>query len=212
MTDNNYHNFVIKDGKFIGKFEEMYQKCSDPWCQDTAHFKYKYLSLALLKILGHESFKKILDIGCGKGKFTSKIKDEFPSAEVLGIDISETAINKAAERYRNITFRQLDITTSPVDYQKYDCIFMTEVVWYVLPHLERLFSEINEALKKSKGIFVTNNHLYHSEQKYGREYVTTIETLLRIMPFSIQHITENNRFKNYDVSIICTAGNGEMPA
>ena len=26
-----YQDLVIKDGKFIGKFEEMYQKFSDPW-------------------------------------------------------------------------------------------------------------------------------------------------------------------------------------
>ena len=27
----NYQDLVIKDGKFVGKFEEMYQKFSDPW-------------------------------------------------------------------------------------------------------------------------------------------------------------------------------------
>jgi len=26
-----YQDFVIKNGRFIGKFEEMYQKFSDPW-------------------------------------------------------------------------------------------------------------------------------------------------------------------------------------
>ena len=26
-----YQDLVIKDGKFVGKFEEMYQKFSDPW-------------------------------------------------------------------------------------------------------------------------------------------------------------------------------------
>ena len=26
-----YQDLVIKNGKFIGKFEEMYQKFSDPW-------------------------------------------------------------------------------------------------------------------------------------------------------------------------------------
>lgn len=209
--DNNYNDYVIRDGKFIGKFEEMYRKCPDPWYQDTKHFEYEYVCLVLLRISGHNSFKKILDIGCGKGRFTSMIKDEFQSAEVCGIDISETATNKAAAYYPNIEFQTLDITKTPLDYSKYDCIFMTEVIWYILPHLERLLSEINDGLKKSNGVFVLNNHLYQdSEQQYGREYVTTIETLLRIMPFNIKHVTENNRFKNHDVTIICTAGNGRM--
>ena len=26
-----YQDFVIKNGKFIGKFEDMYKKISDPW-------------------------------------------------------------------------------------------------------------------------------------------------------------------------------------
>ncbi len=26
-----YQDLVIKDGKFVGKFEEMYKKFSDPW-------------------------------------------------------------------------------------------------------------------------------------------------------------------------------------
>ncbi len=28
-----YQDYVIKDGKFIGRFEEMYQKFEDPWNQ-----------------------------------------------------------------------------------------------------------------------------------------------------------------------------------
>ena len=26
-----YKDYVIKNGKFVGKFDEMYQKFSDPW-------------------------------------------------------------------------------------------------------------------------------------------------------------------------------------
>jgi hypothetical protein len=26
-----YQDYVIKSGKFVGKFEEMYSKFSDPW-------------------------------------------------------------------------------------------------------------------------------------------------------------------------------------
>ena len=33
-----YQDYVIKDGKFIGKFEEMYQKFEDPWHQMELEF------------------------------------------------------------------------------------------------------------------------------------------------------------------------------
>ena len=35
---NRYQDYVIKDGKFIGDFEKMYQNCSDPWEQSNAKF------------------------------------------------------------------------------------------------------------------------------------------------------------------------------
>lgn len=26
-----YHNYTIKKGKFIGKFEDLFKECADPW-------------------------------------------------------------------------------------------------------------------------------------------------------------------------------------
>jgi hypothetical protein len=31
INSDNYRDYVIKDGKFIGAFEEMYQNIEDPW-------------------------------------------------------------------------------------------------------------------------------------------------------------------------------------
>jgi hypothetical protein len=31
IKSDDYHDYVIKDGKFIGAFEEMYQNIDDPW-------------------------------------------------------------------------------------------------------------------------------------------------------------------------------------
>ncbi len=208
MADDNYHDYVIKNGKFIGRFEEMYQRCCDPWNQDNENLIYKQLSLELLKILGYHKFNRILDIGCGKGRFTKSIKDTFADAEVCGIDISETAVKVAKKRYPDIIFKSVDITKDSLNYARYDCIIMTECIWYILPHLKDILSQIHDGLKTSKGVFVLNNHLYQdSEQKYGREYITTIETLMEKLPFKIEYIVENNRFEDYDVTIICKPSN-----
>jgi hypothetical protein len=29
----SYHDYIIKDGQFIGEFEKMYKHCEDPWMQ-----------------------------------------------------------------------------------------------------------------------------------------------------------------------------------
>lgn len=44
MNGRDYHDYVIKDGVFIGKFEEMYQKFDDPWHQiENMHLYYDKL-------------------------------------------------------------------------------------------------------------------------------------------------------------------------
>lgn len=204
MKDEKYHDYVIKNGKFIGKFEEMYRNCADPWYQDTKKFPYKELSVELLIKLGYKKFNRILDIGCGKGKFTNFIRNKFSNVDVYGIDISETAVKIARERYPGIIFQTVDVTNQSIIYSCFDCIFMTEVIWYVIPNLVDIFSQIREGLKHSNGIFILNNHLYQDgDQKYGREHITTIETLIEKLPFNILYILENNRFNDYNVSIIC---------
>ena len=201
-----YRDYVIKDGKFVGKFEEMYQNCDDPWNQDEGDFVFKSLSLDLLERLGYQDFQKILDIGCGKGRFTSEIQNRFPQAEVFGIDISESAIRKAEVKYPHIFFQQFDVRKASFQYQNFDCIFITEVIWYILPEIERVFREIHEGLKQSEGIFVLNNHFYQDdEQKYGREKITTLQTLLEIFPFHVEYTLENNRLDSHDVTIIASA-------
>lgn len=218
--DNNYHDYVIKDGRFIGRFEEMYQNCDDPWHQDKYEYSsegvvdghsYKRMSIECLKAIGYRNFNKILDIGCGKGNFTNFIHHSYPEAKIHAVDISETATTVAGNRYENIDFYCTDITREALDYSVYDCIFMNETMWYVLPQLKELFQQINTGLLRSQGIFVLNNHLYQDEKQiYGREYITTIETLLELMPFKIIHTLENNRFKNYDITIICKAADKQI--
>ena len=64
-----YQDLVIKDGKFVGKFEEMYQKFSDPWnllkynkLDNNLNYKIIYNYCNQLK---QKKKLTILEIGCG---------------------------------------------------------------------------------------------------------------------------------------------------
>jgi 23S rRNA (guanine745-N1)-methyltransferase len=48
--------------------------------------------------------KNLVDIGCGEGYYTSKIKENFDDIEIYGVDISKEAINLAAKIYKNINW------------------------------------------------------------------------------------------------------------
>jgi 2-polyprenyl-3-methyl-5-hydroxy-6-metoxy-1,4-benzoquinol methylase len=102
----SYHRFVFdsRRRRFVGQFEEMYRRESvegyDSWHQENLDTLARRVSIAML---ADRAYPRILDVGCGKGAFTSLLKTE--TNHVVGIDVSSTAIAKAAERYPGIDFR-----------------------------------------------------------------------------------------------------------
>lgn len=74
----------------------------DSWHQQNVDTVARRVSMAML---ADRSYPRILDVGCGKGAFTSLLKTE--TNHVVGIDVSRTAIAKAAARYPGIDFRVL---------------------------------------------------------------------------------------------------------
>src|SRR3989338_6728270 len=104
----DYHDYVFKDGKLVGKFEEMYQHSSEiPWHQDkTAYAVFSDIDIAILKQYKYDS---ICEIGCGFGHFTNRLYKELCSnnnepsplsfQQVTGIDVSQTAIEKASKQF-----------------------------------------------------------------------------------------------------------------
>lgn len=107
-----YHKYVfdIEQRRFIGDFETMYRNEAkenfDSWHQDDTRQLQRKIDLAILE---DYNFDKILDIGCGKGSLTHMLKKK--NNQVRGIDISQTAINIATERFPDIDFEYLDINT-----------------------------------------------------------------------------------------------------
>jgi SAM-dependent methyltransferase len=101
-----YHRFVYDERRrvLVGDFEEMYRREDtehyDSWHQETLSQNWRTLALALIHSRRPRS---LLDIGCGKGAFTSKFKAE----RILGIDVSQTALAKARKRNPLAEFRCL---------------------------------------------------------------------------------------------------------
>ena len=142
IKSKDYHDYVIKNGKFIGAFEEMYQNIEDPWHHGDAtaiHYDMILYLVNRYKIctMGGE----ILDLGCGKGAFTSRLKKELPLAHVLAVDIAPTAIRKAREKYGHlgICFKSMNIQKSYRSIRKkFDFIVMSQLMWYILPNFKKV--------------------------------------------------------------------------
>lgn len=76
--------------------------------------------------------RRILDYGCGQGKWTPLLRDMFPGAEIVGIDISEVAIAKASGKFPQHQFLVFDGDRAPLDDGGFDLVFSFHVLEHVL--------------------------------------------------------------------------------
>lgn len=170
-----YQDYVIKNGKFIGEFEQMYQDYEDPWEQSTreAWASEKAIALNLIQSL---EVTKVLELGCGLGNFTHQISRL--GVKVLGMDISSTAIDKARTNFPNCHFIQSDILEFE-NYRRFnpDLIIMAEISWYVLDKLEK-FKNFMRTEFNDKYLIHLLTVYPPNVQQYGNNYFTNLDEIL----------------------------------
>ena len=80
--------------------------------------------------------KRVIDLGCGPGNSTAVLKEEFPDAEIIGMDSSEDMLDKARKTLPDISFVQSDLKTyessEPAD------LLFSNAVFHWLPHDDRI--------------------------------------------------------------------------
>ena len=203
----DYHDYVIKDGKFIGAFEEMYQNVDDPWHHGDATAVHYDLALFLLK--GYANPRGgVLDMGCGKGAFTARLKENFPGASVTGVDIAPTAIKKARQKYGHLGIKF--VTFDVREYQKivdkvgkdFGLVVMSDLMWYVLPEFENIVKYLDRIIVKGGHLLISQSFCQPDEQNYGREIVSSPEDMLKLIPYQAVEMIEANRFSNHHAIIL----------
>src|SRR5450631_1681417 len=100
-----YQDYVIRDGRLIGEFEQLYRDFEDPWLEakseQFASDKAAGLNL-LCRLKAHHGIRSVLELGCGFGHFSARVAAN--DLKAVGIDISETAISIARTRHLNAEF------------------------------------------------------------------------------------------------------------
>ena len=129
-----YQDYVIKDGKFVGEFEQMYKDFDDPWEQSALeqHASEKAICVNLIEA---QSCKRVIEFGCGFGQLTDRIRKA--TNQVVGVDVSPTAIKKASQLYPKCVFKVGSFPDFDLLREfKPDCIVMAEITWYILDDLD----------------------------------------------------------------------------
>ena len=181
----DYHDYVFKDGHFVGKFEDMYRNSSDiPWHQDKlAYLIFSEIDIAILKQFKYDS---ICEIGCGLGYFTNRLKKELSSSsgenpDVTGIDISLTAVRKANKMFPEIRFIQGDLLDKvPLSDEHYDLVVIKNVLWYVSQNLSTFLQNVVDMVKSGGFLFVSQS-FPETKEWVGQGVVDSPETLKEIL-------------------------------
>ena len=109
-----------------------------------------YLPMVVWSVnqLDHKKrFKAILDVGVGNGASSKYLKKHFPNSQVLGIDISTTAIRAAAQLAEpGLSFEVKNVENTDLSVEEFDLItaFQTHFHW---SDLTQAFLELKRTLK-----------------------------------------------------------------
>ena len=89
------------------------------------------LEFILSSILPKETFKSLLDIGCGDGCFLRKANSCFPEKYVKGIDSSKRAIYLARAMNPQLSFECVDVYERSQLIETYDIVTLIEVLEHI---------------------------------------------------------------------------------
>ena len=187
INSQDYHDYVIKAGKFIGEFEQMYQNIDDPWgtVAQVGSLKNDLLLAVIAHIRSRGSVQKVLHAGCAQGALTARVQEVMgDGAQLWGCDISESAIRKASARHRGIEFFTHDLSqTDRIGHppSSFDLILVAEAMWYILPWLDKIFANFRLLLRPGGHLVVQQYFLQPGQQTYGNDIVQGPEDLCRIV-------------------------------
>ena len=104
IKSDDYHDYVIKDGRLIGEFEQMYKNSRDiPWHQDRQE-DWLEVQVPTMLLKQYGQFDSMVDFGCGLGYFLDTIYRlcGSNSCNLNGYDIAQTACSKGKEIFPHL--------------------------------------------------------------------------------------------------------------
>jgi 2-polyprenyl-3-methyl-5-hydroxy-6-metoxy-1,4-benzoquinol methylase len=102
---------------------------------------------------------KLLDLGCGQGFITEKIKKLYPDAEIAALDYSVTAIEYAINHFSGIDFVVGDAYKSPYMESYFDVVVCNNL-WEHVPDPINLLAGIKPILKPGGFLIISTPSRY----------------------------------------------------
>jgi malonyl-CoA O-methyltransferase len=114
----------------------------------------------ILKFFGDLADKRVLDVGCGKGRFARVLRERNPDAEVWGLDISEEMLRYVPA---GIHTRAGSMTELPFADSTFDCAYATESLEHAVDYA-RAVDEICRVVKPGGKLVIIDKNA----EQWGR--------------------------------------------
>ena len=135
---------VVKD-KYADEFVGIYKELED-W-----HKK-------ALQVFSRYRFDRILDIGCGDGRFSILLKEACKAKEVYGLDISEKGVNLARQKGVKAFQMNIDKENLPFEDNYFDAVYAGEVIEHLFDP-DHFLEEVYRVLKEGGSFVISTRNL-----------------------------------------------------
>jgi ubiquinone/menaquinone biosynthesis C-methylase UbiE len=112
----------------------------------------------ILEYFGDLSGKRVLDAGCGKGRFARILHERYARSEIWGLDISAEMLKYVPE---GIHTRAGSLTDLPFSESYFDCVYATESLEHAV-EIERAVGEICRVVKPGGRIVIIDKNAEHA--------------------------------------------------
>ncbi len=133
-------------------FEKAYEKPRAVWTSQKPPTE-------LVKLIKEGKIKpcKVIDVGCGEGRYSVYLAKK--GFDVLGIDLSETAIQRSKEYARTVRskakFESMDIADLSNLSEKFDFVFEWALLHHILPPQRQKYAKDISRILKSGGKYLS---------------------------------------------------------
>ncbi|HZD36368.1 MAG TPA: class I SAM-dependent methyltransferase [Nitrososphaeraceae archaeon] len=119
----------------------------------------------LIERLKEEDFVKLIDVGCGDGRFIRELSNHLLGKKLIGVDISERAINLAKALNPDLEFRRLDVLQSDLP-NDFDIVTLIEVLEHIpIDDVQPFLSSIADLQKSGGRLYITVPHSNRTTQR-----------------------------------------------
>jgi ubiquinone/menaquinone biosynthesis C-methylase UbiE len=111
----------------------------------------------ILEYFGDLNHKRVLDVGCGKGRFARVLAERYPLASMVGFDLAEAMLRHVPE---GVSACAGSMTALPFPSAAFDCAYATESLEHAVD-IEAAVSDLCRVVRPGGRIVIIDKNAQH---------------------------------------------------